>query len=335
MVSPELKLKMKKLLRVILITVIISGFGCSKKEEPEKETGVVELSVRMKWFFAGTMSHFFYGKELGIFEEKGLKLTIHSGGPDNNSIILVAAGSDAIGVTSADEALFAIQKGIPIKIIGTLFYKSPIVFISKKNRGLDKFENLKGRKVEIDYGSNAEIQFRAFSEAVGLRKGDYFEQPYTYNLIPFLEDKVDYSVAYEMDQINTLKSKGVEVNVFRPEEVGISLLGDVLICKLDYFDNKKETIDKFLKALREAISISSKNPDKAADALVKSAQGLNPDNERKIYRDTVEFLSYKDHILYNDMVLWEKTFEFLKNQKILEPDKLPNWKSHIYWEDEK
>ena len=322
---------MKNFILIILIAVSVFFASCSRVEEPD-DRDLVELSIRMKWFFSGTMSHFFYGKDLHVFEKNGIDLRINPGGLNNNSIKLVAAGSDILGVTSADESLIAIQKGIPIKIIGTLFYKSPIVFISKKNRGLDKFENIIGKKVEIDYGSNAEVQFRAFAEFYGIKKGDYFEEPYTYNLIPFIGNKVDYSVAYEMDQVNTLQSKGISLNIFRPEEAGIALLGDVLFCKQDYFNENKEIIDKFLNALENAIKKSIQHPEEATNALIKYSDGLDFESQNRIYRDTIKYLSYKDQILSNNSYLWDKTFEFLKNQGLIDTSKLSNWKTYVYGE---
>ena len=95
-----------------------------------------KVSVRMKWFFAGTMTGWFAGVEQEFFKKNGIDITINSGGPDNNAIKLVAAGTDTFGVTGADEVLLARAKGIPIVAIGVLFKESPICFIAKKVKTL-------------------------------------------------------------------------------------------------------------------------------------------------------------------------------------------------------
>ena len=52
---------MKKNIVIILIAVFVSFASCSKVDMP-KDKNIVKLTIRMKWFFSGTMSHFFYGK---------------------------------------------------------------------------------------------------------------------------------------------------------------------------------------------------------------------------------------------------------------------------------
>src|SRR5438128_1611237 len=116
------------LLCLVVVIAVLSGAGyflfwrgqngdanCSDK-----------VSVRMKWFFAGTMVPWFAGKEKGFYKDARIDLEIHPGGPDNNAVKLVAAGTDLFGVAGADEVLLAREKGIPVVAIAVLFKESPI-----------------------------------------------------------------------------------------------------------------------------------------------------------------------------------------------------------------
>ena len=201
-------------------------FNNEKTKDPILKTED-NVSVRMKWFYSGTMTGWFSGKEEGFYKKNGINLTINSGGPENSSIKLVASGSDLFGVTGADEVLIAMETGIPIVPIAVLFKESPIGFISKKDKNISSPKHWSGKTIEVDFGSNAEIQYRALLKKFNVSNTK--DVPYTYSLIPFIEGKVDVSVAYIMDQVITLKNQGIDVNIITSKEYGINPYCDVII----------------------------------------------------------------------------------------------------------
>jgi len=252
------------------------------------ETKLDNASVRMKWFYSGTMTGWFAGKELGIFKNNGINLTINSGGPDNSSIKLVAAGSDLFGVAGADEVLIAREKGIPIVPIAVIFKESPIGFISKTNSNIRSPKDWAGKTMEVDYGSNTEIQYRALVNKFDVK--NIKEVPYTYSLIPFIENKVDASVAYIMDQVVTLKNKGIELNIITAKEYGINPYADVLITTEKTLKEYPELVRRFIKATIESQRWAIENPDKAVDCLIVNAPNLKKENEMQVWNATIPFI---------------------------------------------
>lgn len=247
-----------------------------------------KVSVRMKWFYSGTMSGWFGGKEQGIFADNNIDLTITSGGPDNSSIILVASGTDLFGVAGADEVLIAREKGIPIVPIAVLFKESPIGFISKIEQNIKTPSDWSGKTVEVDYGSNAEIQYRALLKKYNVSNTK--DVPYTYNLIPFIENKVDVSVAYIMDQVVTLKKKGIEVNVITAKEHGINPYGDVIITTQRTLKENPDLVKRFVNATIESQKWAIENDTLAVKSLTKVSTNLIFENEIDIWKETIPFL---------------------------------------------
>lgn len=293
-------MKTKKIIWILaflLLALISAYFLLSKyneKNNTNNPTTTEKVSIRMKWFFAGTMSGWFAGKEQGIYKKNGIDLTINSGGPENSSIKLVAAGTDLFGVAGADEILIAREKGIPVVPIAVLFKESPIGFISKTSSGIKTPSEWNGKTIEVDFGSNAEIQFRALVKKFGVKS--IKEVPYTYSLVPFIENKVDVSVAYVMDQVVTLKNQGIEVKVLTSKEYGINPYGDVIFTTDKTLKEKPELVERFLTATIESQKWAIQNDSLAITHLVQNTSNLKFDNELQVWQATIPFLIANDGI---------------------------------------
>jgi len=283
-----------------------------------------KVSVRMKWFYSGTMTGWFAGKEQGIFKKNGIEITINSGGPDNSAIKLVASGVDLFGVSGADEVLIAREKGIPIVPIAVLFKESPIGFISKKEKNITSPKDWKDKIIEVDYGSNAEIQYRAILKKMSIK--DVKEVPYTYSLIPFIENKVDVSVAYIMDQVVTLQNRGIDLNISTAKEYGINPYGDVIFTTEKTLKENPNLVKRFINAVKESHIWSIQNVDTAVNALILNVPTLKISNEIQVWKATIPFLLAEDgvHELGNMKEnRWEETqnilieFGALKNKSNL------------------
>lgn len=295
---------------VAILGIMLSNIGC--KEESLQKTDIDKVSVRMKWFFAGTMTGWFAGKEQGFYKDAGIDLEITSGGPDNNSVKLVAAGTDMFGVAGADEVLISREKGIPIVAIAVLFKESPVGFISKREKGITSPSQWSGKTVEVSYGSNAEVQYRALVKKFEVKH--IKEVPYAFNLIPFIEDKVDVSIAYIMDQVITLKRMGIDLNVITCKEYGINPYGDVIITTEKTLRENPVLVKRFLDATIKSQLWAIKNPEVAVSALVKNASNLKAENEAQVWRATIPFLiadGGPNKLGIMKLERWEETMDVL------------------------
>nr|VFJ99495.1 MAG: ABC-type nitrate/sulfonate/bicarbonate transport system, substrate-binding protein [Candidatus Kentron sp. H]VFK00078.1 MAG: ABC-type nitrate/sulfonate/bicarbonate transport system, substrate-binding protein [Candidatus Kentron sp. H]VFK04403.1 MAG: ABC-type nitrate/sulfonate/bicarbonate transport system, substrate-binding protein [Candidatus Kentron sp. H] len=303
---------------IAAVAIVAAGmalyFGSNNAIHVDNDNGKPEkVSVRMKWFFAGTMTGWFAGKQEGIFERRGIDLTITPGGPDNNSVKLVAAGTDLFGVAGADEVLLARAKGIPVVAIGVLFKESPICFISKKAKSIQTPEDWASKTVEVSYGSNAEVQYRALVAKYNV--GDIKEVPYTFSLAPFIDNKADVSVAYKMDQVVTLQRKGVDLSIITAKEHGINPYGDVVITTEATLKAKPELVRSFMAAVVESHAWAIQNPAPAVRLLVDNTGGnLTVENEGEVWRETIPFLTADgglDELGRMTTARWKETSDIL------------------------
>lgn len=319
----------KKLIAIIVVAVAlgIAGYvtlsGQKTTALPTQQTTQENVSVRMKWFLAGTMTPWFAAQEQGYFKKLGLNVAINAGGPDNNSVKLVAAGSDQFGVAGADEILLARAKGIPVVAIAVIFKKSPVCFIAKKGRGLDKPTAWNGKTIEVAYGGNEELLYRALLRKYGVKAGK--EVPYTFNLIPFIEDKVDVSVAYCMDQVVTLRRKNIDIDIVSPGDSGILPYGDVVFTTEKLLKEKPKLVENFLLGLKQGLAFSMQKPSEAVDALIKFAPSLKKENEADVWSAAIPFVIGEgtvDKVLMMASSRWSQTESFLVEGGAIKSDGL-------------
>lgn len=275
---------------LVLISIVLVGIIGYRNYKKELLSTQKDISFRMKWYVAGSMTGYFTAKEKGFFANQGLNVKILPGGPENNSIKLVAAGSDHFGITGADELLLARAKGIPIKAIAVIFKKSPVSFIAKREKGIRTPQDFFGKKIEVSYGENIELQYRALLKKFDIPQNQVKEVPYAFSLIPFLEDKVDVSVAYAMDQAVRIKSMGYEINEIFASDYGINPYGDVIFAREDYIRQNSETITRFLKAVIEGWQWTYQDPEEAVDYLVKAEPYLKKEEQILVVKATLPFI---------------------------------------------
>lgn len=287
----------RKPLILAIGVIFLLGFAAAIKlrQKPEQETPMTtqthRVSVRMKWFIAGTMAPWYGAKVEEYYSNKQLEVSILSGGPDNSSIKLVAAGTDQFGVAGADEVILARSKGIPVVALAVLFKDSPICFISKQERGIKSPKDWSGKTIEVSHGDNSEIQFLALKQKFQVTGTK--EVPYTFNPAPLLADKVDVSVAYRMDQALTLENQGVKLDIISAKDFGINPYADVLITSEAFLKNNAQIVRDFTESTMRAfrwIMESESNRKKAVTALVSENPALKFENELNVWRATEPFV---------------------------------------------
>jgi ABC-type nitrate/sulfonate/bicarbonate transport system substrate-binding protein len=114
---------------------------------------VKTLNFQLSWVRSIQYGGYFAGADRGIFHAQGLDVTFASGGPNIDAIANVASGRAELGDRPVGPLLIAREKGIPIKIIGNVFQKSPFSIMSLESKPIRVLADLKGKTIAV--GSTA------------------------------------------------------------------------------------------------------------------------------------------------------------------------------------
>jgi len=247
----------------VLIIVLVSIYVLN-------QSGNKEVSLRLKWFINPSYAGELVAKDLGFYEKAGLNLTINPGGPDLNSVKLVASGADIIGSTSLEEVILARAKGVPIVAIGAQYKDNPSCWITLKDSNITKFEQFEGKTVSVAYGDNTEVLYKAIVNKLGLDRNKITEEPFRFVYTPFLEKKVDVMPVYLNDQAVTIKNQGYSINTICAKDYGFNPYGNVYITTEDTIKNHPEILVQFLKGSVEGWRYTQKNKNESTRILLNN-----------------------------------------------------------------
>lgn len=262
---------------ILLVLVCLSLVGCRKKTTPQVE----EVTLRLKWLVQAHSAGEIIASSTGLCEKEGFQCTIKSGGPDFDSIKLVASGKDQYGVTSADQLLLARSKGIPIVAIGVLFQESPVCFFAKKKWGLKTPQDFLGKTVGVKYGTNGETEFVVLLKRAGIDRKMIKEVPVKFDLRPFFLGQVDVWPGLESNEPITASENGFEVDVLRSRDLGIKTYSNVYFTTEKRIREHPDQVYRFMKAMAAGWKFVRDNPDAAIEAVLSANSRLDKEHERK------------------------------------------------------
>lgn len=307
-------------LLVALFVLSIVFVGCSKKETTN--TQIDKVSVRLKWLMIATHSTGeLVAKEKGFFKENNIDITIEPGGIDLNSIVLVASGSNDIGITGGDQLILAREQGIPIKAIAVIHQESPVVFFSLKDSGIKEPKDFIGKKLGMKFGTNAETEYRVMMGKLGLDMKQVTEVPARFDLSPILTGQVDIWSGYEVNEPLTAEEKGYQVNLIRPREHGVHFYSNTYFTTEKMIREKPGVVRRFLKAAIKGWAWALENPEKAIDILLKYNNQADRAHELKALLKTrylvLTDITREKGIGWMERARWEEMQDTLIEQGIL------------------
>lgn len=255
--------------------------ACSGGEESSgdtnndpKESAIEDVKLILNWFPKSQHGGVYAAMENDTFKENGLNVTIEPGGPQVSSVQLVASGQAQFGLAHADQLIIAKNQGIDLVAIATAMQGSPQAFMFHKGHGITDFEELNGKKVYIQPG----ITYWDFLKSkYDLSKVE--ELAYTGQHANFITEKDSATQAFTTSEPFFLQKEGIETETKLISDAGYDPYNVVLYVTKDYYENNKETVQKFVtsfvdgwnayKDSSEIINeiIQKDNPDIALDAL--------------------------------------------------------------------
>jgi len=291
---------------VIVVIVLVSIFVFN-------QTSNNEVSFRLKWFINPSYTGELVASDLGFYEEQGLNLSINPGGPDLNSVKLVASGADLIGSTSLEEVILAREKGVPIVAIGAQYKDNPSCWISLSDSGITQFEQFEGKTISVVYGDNTEVLYKAIINKLGLDRSKITEEPFRFVYTPFLEKQVDVMPVYLNDQAITIKNQGYSINTICAKDYGFNPYGNVYITTEETIKNHPEVLVDFLKGSIKGWEYVRKNKENSTKILLENmGDSLEYNSALESVEVTLDLMNLdSENIFVMDKKRFEETQDLL------------------------
>jgi len=191
--------------RTTLLALLLVAFLAAPAHALEK------ASVILQWVPQAQFAGYYMAKDKGFYEEAGIDLTIHHGGPDIIASEWIEDGKADFATMFLSTAI--IQRGTSrIVNIGQFVQHSALMLITKTDSGILDPRDLDGKKIGL-WANEFQIQPRALFKRLGI---DITMVPQSSSLDLFLRGGVKACSGMLYNEYHLLLSYGMEESELRP-----------------------------------------------------------------------------------------------------------------------
>ena len=305
---------MKKIIsKITLSLILLSSSALAEKEK---------LSLLLDWFVNPDHAAIIIAQQKGFFEKNNLLVEIIEPADPSMPPKLVAAKKADLAVDYQPQLQMQVAEGLPLVRIATLVNSPLNSLVVLQNSGINKIEELKGKKVGYSVSGFETALLDSMLKSVNLSAKDVELINVNSSLSASLMSKqVDAVIgAFRNFELNQLKLEKAEGIAFFPEEYGVPKY-DELIVVANKENISVEKYKNFVKSLQEATIYLKENPEESWKAFV-SYKPKELDNElnRLAWKDTLPYLAQNPATF--DKIIYEQMANFMKENRLIKS--LPN-----------
>jgi ABC-type nitrate/sulfonate/bicarbonate transport system substrate-binding protein len=281
------------------------------------------LSFQLSWVKSIQYGGYFVGIEHGVYKKYGVDPTFVSGGPNIDPVANVASGQSGLGDRPIGPILLAREKGIPIKVIGTVFQKSPFSIMSLAKTPIRTIKELSGKTIACATSGRPML--------VHLIKQSGID-PQLVNIVPSSPDpsalvsgQIDAYAGYSTNQGVMLQQRGVELVFINVHDLGLPETTGTIYAREDYLLGNRELVVNFLRATAESWRYGLDHPEETAKLMVEKYgnPGLDYDaqlTEIKVSKPFIEALPGQKGLLSLDTALFAKIIDLYRDVGMIKTD---------------
>lgn len=310
---------------LILFFVALTIFIISPKtqeQEEEKNSNFTILKIGMGYIPNVQFSPFYIADSENYYAEKNLQLEFDYA-MSTDLLKLLGENKYDFVIATGDEAILAVEAGIPIKYLMPLYQKFPISIVSLQEKNILTPNDLKGKTIGLPgfYGSSY-IGLQAFLKENNLSEAEVNLEPIGYTQVSSLtEKKVDAVVVFSMNEPNQLKNLGYEINEIKLSDY-LDFASAGIISTDQKISENPQLIKDFLSATMKAMNYATENPDEAF-TICQNYIEISEDKEsvqKQVMQNAMLYWQNNEDEFTSEINVgtWINTIEILKNSDLIE-----------------
>ncbi|MFW6137983.1 MAG: ABC transporter substrate-binding protein [Spirochaetota bacterium] len=315
---------MKRLVLVCMVVVLV-GTGV-----PGLGLGADRIKIAMGYIPNVQFAPYYLAKEKGYFHEQGLEVKFDYG-MATDIMSLVAQGEVDFGVSDGDQVIIAREKGVPVKVVYSMYVKYPVGIVSFKQKGIQTAEDLKGKRIGCPgpYGSSF-IGLQIILQSGGLTLKDVDVKYIGYNQIESLvSDRVDAAVVFINNEPIVLRERGKEVNVIETHPI-TPMVSAAVITGERMIREQPGLVSRFVKAIQKASRDALENKNQVIYQIKEYIPTLGQENlpvNQKVLMASMELWVDRDikqyTLGYTTREDWQKSIQTMYRLGFIESKPAP------------
>ena len=317
---------MKKLLAMLLTSVLAFGAAGCGGSEPAADDGLEDFSIVLDWYPNALHSFLYVAQEKGYFAEEGLNLVVNFPANTNDGISLPAAGRADIGMYYLQDAILtAVGEDVPIVSVGSVTQESLDVVISLKESGIETAADLAGKKIGYAGTALSEAKIQCMLEKAGVSADEYELIDVGFDLLTATTTgQVDATIGNMVNhEVPQLEEQGIEINYFSPTDFGVPDYYElVFLAGQKTVENNPEKLQKFLRAAQKGFDFMQENPEEALQILLDNQNAENFPLSESVEQASMEMLlpameTAESPFLSQDVAVWQQNADWLCEMGLL------------------
>ena len=284
-----------------------------------------KITVLLDWIPNTNHTGMYVAKEKGYYTEEGLSVDIIQPS-EGGSAALIAAGQAEFGISYQEQVTHArtTKEPLPVKAIAAIIQHNTSGFASPIERGIKSPKDFEGKKYG-GWGSPMETaMIKALMQNDG---GDFSKTEIIYigaiDFFTSVREHVDYTwIYYGWDGVaSQLKNFPINFILLQDYDSSLDFYTPVIIASEDLLLKEPELARKFLKATTKGYEFCMKNPEEAAEELLKNA----PETDREIAIASQKYLASQfqaDADRWGEMKeeVWENYANWMYERKLIDEE---------------
>ena len=224
------------------------------------------LNFQLSWVRSIQYGGYFAALDRGLFSAGGLEVTLSPGGPNIDAIANVASGHAQLGDRPPGPLLIAREKGIPIRIIGTVFQKSPFSIMSLESKPIRSLQDLKGKTVAV--GSTARPSMLHLLRKNGIDPDSVTMVPAAPDPFALVSGQLDAYTGLATNQGVMLEARGIKIVNVTLFDLGLPETSGVIYGLQDFLQANRPAVVSFLRAAIAGWTWAFAHPEDTAHLMV-------------------------------------------------------------------
>jgi ABC-type nitrate/sulfonate/bicarbonate transport system substrate-binding protein len=247
------------------------GSSSSGSASPSSSaSALTTVPLQLSWIknveFAGS----YIADTNGFYKANGIQANLLSGGPTTSPEPIVVSGKALIGINSPDATSAAVDKGADLKIIATMYQKSPFAIMSLAESPLKTPQDMIGKKIGVQ-AANESI-WATFLKANNIEASKITKVPAQFDPTPLANKQVDGWFSFVTNEPNLLAVKGVKTYTFLLNDFNYPSITNTYFVTGDTLNDKtkRAAVVSFLRADIKGWQENIKNPALGAQLTVNN-----------------------------------------------------------------
>lgn len=227
--------------------------------------GQEHISVGLRWMHQFQFAGYYAAVDQGFYEQENLRVTLHEGNPNTNTIDLVLNNELDFGVANG-ELILERLRGKPVVALSAIFQNSPAVLLTLASSNINSAADLKGKSImTLDGSISPEFLSMLSKGEVGLDDVNVIQSSFA--LQDLINGNVDAFNGYLPNEPFLLQKLGVHYHTLNPQNLGIDFYSDFLFTSQKLIDSKPQVVDDFRRATLKGWRYALANPERMIHSI--------------------------------------------------------------------